>query len=213
MSASKSVAPFDLGTFDIISPDQYAKNGYPHHEWTYLRRHAPVYYYDHPDVRPFWAITKHTDVAEISWQPNLFLDAPQLVIATREVGLDPQRKRVVRHLLNMDPPEHSKYRELLSRPFTPRAVRALQAKVAEIGQQLMREITRRSTHGALECDFVTDVAASIPIDVIGTLLAGYPSQTATALSLDKRERQLSGSRVPAGYERAADDSPIPRSSV
>jgi cytochrome P450 len=89
----------DLDTLDIISPDHYAQNGYPHREWTYLRQQAPVYFYDRPNVRPFWAITRHADIIQISQQPKLFLNAPQLLIATHDIELNPQRKRVVRHLM------------------------------------------------------------------------------------------------------------------
>ncbi len=173
--STQAVEPLGLDTLDIISPDHYAQNGYPYREWTYLRRHAPVYFYDRPNVRPFWAITKHADIIQISRQPKLFINAPQLLIATRDVELSPQRKRAVRHLLNMDPPEHAKYRDLVNRRFTPRAVRALEAEVSEIAEQVVQEIRRTNsfTDSALECDFVTDVASRIPIDVIAALL-GVP---------------------------------------
>jgi cholest-4-en-3-one 26-monooxygenase len=169
------VESFRLYTLDIISPDHYAQNGYPHSEWTYLRQHAPIYFYDRPNVRPFWAITKHADIIQISRQPKLFLNAPQLLIATRDVELSLQRKRVVRHLLNMDPPEHAKYRDLVNHRFTPRAVRALEAEVSEIAERVVQEIrgTDSFTDSALECDFVTDIAYRIPIDVIAALL-GVP---------------------------------------
>ena len=75
----------------------------------------------------------------------------------------------------MDPPEHAKYRDLVNRRFTPRAVRALEAEVSEIAEQVLQEVRRTNsfTYKALECDFVTDVASRIPIDVIAALL-GVP---------------------------------------
>ena len=63
---------FDLATIDIISPDHYVRHGYPHPEWKYLRRHAPVFWYEgRANVDPFWAITKHADIIELSKQPEL----------------------------------------------------------------------------------------------------------------------------------------------
>ena len=70
--STPGVEPLGLDTLDIISPDHYAQNGYPYREWTYMRRHAPVYFYDRPNVRPFWAITKHADIIQISRQPEAF---------------------------------------------------------------------------------------------------------------------------------------------
>ena len=61
----------DPATLDVVSPEHYQRNGYPHPEWTWLRRHAPVFWYERPNVEPFWAITKHADIIEISKQPEV----------------------------------------------------------------------------------------------------------------------------------------------
>src|ERR1700674_3862076 len=54
---------FSLDTIDIITPDHYARNGYPHKEWTYLRKHAPVFRCERPYLyEPLWAIPKHADI-------------------------------------------------------------------------------------------------------------------------------------------------------
>jgi len=74
-----------IDTLDIITPDHYAKNGYPHSEWTLLRREAPVYWYDRPNVEPFWAITKHADIVTIGRQPKIFLNGPRLLVVTRDL--------------------------------------------------------------------------------------------------------------------------------
>src|SRR5262245_17216970 len=92
---------FDPATLDVASPEHYERNGYPHPEWTWLRRHAPVFWYERPNVEPFWAITKHADIIEISKQPDLFLNAPKLAVFTLDLPAPPEGE--VRHLLNMDP--------------------------------------------------------------------------------------------------------------
>lgn len=55
---SAIASPTDPGTLDIVSPAHYQQGGYPHAEWTWLRRHAPVSWYERPNFDPFWAITK-----------------------------------------------------------------------------------------------------------------------------------------------------------
>src|SRR5262245_10224846 len=98
------LASFDLDTLDIATSEHYERNGYPHGEWAYLRKHAPVFWYARDNVDPFWAITKHADIVEISKQPEKFLNQPRLAVFTRE--LEPPDEGAIRHLLNMDPPDH-----------------------------------------------------------------------------------------------------------
>lgn len=124
--ASERAPEFPLDTIDIISPDHYQKNGYPHAEWTFLRKHHPVFHVERPRVDPFWAITRAADIKEISIQPRLWLNGPRLAVFMFEEGADgPPPELPLKHLLNMDPPEHGEYRTILSRYFTPRSVRAL----------------------------------------------------------------------------------------
>ena len=53
MSAAPNLEGLSLDNVDVISPEHYEKNGYPHPEWTYLRKHAPVYYFDRGRYEPF----------------------------------------------------------------------------------------------------------------------------------------------------------------
>ena len=117
---------FKLDSLEIVAGPHYEKNGYPHAEWTYLRKNAPVYWYDRPNVDPFWAITKHADIVEIARQPKIFLNGPRLLVSTKDLYVE-GGDMLFRHLLNMDPPEHAKYRDLVNRRFTPRAVRSPRA--------------------------------------------------------------------------------------
>jgi len=160
-----------LDTIDIISPDHYAKNGYPHSEWAYLRQHKPVFHVDRPNVQPFWAITKHADIIQISRQPRLWLNGPRLSVFVVEPGEEvvvPPEAFPLRHLLNMDPPQHGEYRSVVSRQFTPRAVRALAPQIAEITRKVLDDVADRT-----ECDFVTDMSSKVPVAVIAELL-GVP---------------------------------------
>ncbi|MGH7948386.1 MAG: cytochrome P450 [Candidatus Binataceae bacterium] len=164
----------NLETLDIITPDHYQKNGYPHREWAHLRKHAPVFWYDRSNVEPFWAITKHADIIEIARQPKSFINRPRLLIALNDPAFQPG-ENLFRHLLNMDPPEHGKYRDLVNRRFTPRAVRELESEVDHITRTTIEQIASRSRNGSIECDFVTDIAARVPLDVIAAQI-GVPRE-------------------------------------
>ena len=161
-----SAHALDPATLDVATPEHYEQNGYPHAEWTWLRRHAPVFWYDRPNVEPFWAVTKHADIIEISKQPELFLNEPRLAVFT--LDLQPPPEGTVRHLLNMDPPDHAAYRRLASGWFTPRAIRGMDEKVARVTREVLDDAAQRDTG-----DFVQDVSARITIAVIAEML-GVP---------------------------------------
>jgi len=159
-------ASLDPASLDIASPEHYERNGYPHPEWAFLRRTAPVFWYDRPNVDPFWAITKHADVIELGKQPDLFLNAPRLAVFTND--LPPPEDAEARHLLNMDPPEHAKYRNVVSKRFTPRTVMAWGEKVRRITAEVLDAAARKEAG-----DFVADISAPITIRVIAEML-GVP---------------------------------------
>jgi cytochrome P450 len=157
---------FDPTTLDIASPEHYERHGYPHPEWTWLRRHAPVFWYDRPNVDPFWAITKHADIIELGKQPDLFLNGPRLAVFTTDLPPPPEGQS--RHLLNMDPPDHARYRRVTSNWFTPRAIKNMDAKVARVTRDVLDDAAAKTTG-----DFVQDVSARITIAVIAEML-GVP---------------------------------------
>ena len=73
-----------LETLDIIDPGLYVQRGYPHEEWSLLRSQAPVFYYQRPNVRPFWAVTTHADIVSVSRQPDLFRSGQYLFVTIDE---------------------------------------------------------------------------------------------------------------------------------
>jgi cholest-4-en-3-one 26-monooxygenase len=156
----------DPATLDIITPEHYERHGYPHAEWTWLRDHDPVFWYERPDVDPFWAITKHADIIEIGKQPEVFLNAPRLAVFTRD--LPPPPEGAARHLLNMDPPDHARYRRVTSGWFTPRAIRRMDAKIERVTREVLDDAAEHAAG-----DFVRDVSARITIAVIAEML-GVP---------------------------------------
>jgi cytochrome P450 len=157
---------FDPATLDIASPEHYERHGYPHPEWSWLRRHAPLFRYERPNVDPFWAVTKHADIIELGKQPDLFLNGPRLAVFTRDLPPPPEGES--RHLLNMDPPDHARYRRVTSGWFTPRAIMAMDGKIARVTREVLDDAAAKTTG-----DFVQDVSARITIAVIAEML-GVP---------------------------------------
>jgi cytochrome P450 len=151
---------------DVISSEHYERNGYPFAEWAWLRRHDPVAWIEQPSYDPFWAITKHADIVELSKQPLLFQNGPRLAVFNNQVPPPPES--TIRHLLNMDPPDHGKYRNVAAKRFTPRAVRAWAPKVERITREVLDDAAARDGG-----DFVRDVSARITIAVIAEML-GVP---------------------------------------
>jgi cholest-4-en-3-one 26-monooxygenase len=169
VSAAARMDPtdFDPNTLDIVSPDKYQREGYPHTEWTWLRKNAPVFWYDRPEFDPFWAITKHADIVEIGKNPTDFIIQPRLAVFAKinEPPEDPAR-----HLLNMDPPDHGKYRRVVAKWFTPRTVQVWRPKVEKLTREILDEAAEKS-----ELDFVSEVSAPITIAVIALML-GVPER-------------------------------------
>jgi cholest-4-en-3-one 26-monooxygenase len=157
-----------LDTLDIVNPDLYVQRGYPHQEWTLLRREAPVFWYERPNVIPFWAVTKHEDIVTVSRQPELFRSNQILFITPEEPGAPLPDEVVLRQLLNMNPPEHGAFRSVVNRRFTPRAIKQLAADIDQITAEVIDALA-----GLEECDFVTDVSAKLPLAVIAQMF-GIP---------------------------------------
>ena len=159
-----------LDSLDVINPDSYVENGYPHAAWKRLRQESPVHWFDLPGGVGFWAVTKRADIVWISKQPKLFHNAPRLAIFE---GGGPVEKREVRQLLNMDPPEHQKYRATASSWFTPRAIRNRHAEVERITRDLLDEMAGDGE--TREADFVEDLTAPLTLAVLADML-GIPRQ-------------------------------------
>jgi cholest-4-en-3-one 26-monooxygenase len=152
--------------WEIIDPAYYGRYGYPHASWAWLRRHAPVAWCEPPGMRPFWAITRYADCGAILRDHRRFLIAPRIAVFPEEQA--PAGTPPFRHLLNMDPPEHGRYRNLLSQHFTPKALEAKRAAVGTIVDETLTRVADRP-----EVDFVDAVAAIVPLAVIAEML-GIP---------------------------------------
>lgn len=152
---------------DLSSPDSFAE-GAPHELFRTLRREAPVSFHLEPSGPGFWAFAKHADVKWASRNPELFSSARG---GTNIPDLDPEALAQVRALmLNMDPPDHRRFRNLVNKAFTPRVVGALLPRVQRMARRIVNRVCERGA-----CDFVSDVASHLPMEVICEMM-GVPDE-------------------------------------
>ena len=135
----------------------------PQDELAWLRRHAPVYWDDASQV---WGVATYDLVKQVSTQPERFSNAG---------GIRPDQGPVPM-MIDMDDPAHRQRRKLVNKGFTPRRVREQEAAIRRIADTLIDAVCERG-----ECDLVGDVAAWLPLIVIGDALGVEPPDRAQLL--------------------------------
>ena len=166
-------APQIPAGFDFTDPDLYAAR-VPNEELAELRRAAPIWFNHQPNSGfeddGFWVVSKHADVVEVSRNSDLYGSWENSAIIRHggpvKDGIDLQRLI----LLNIDPPQHTKLRSIVSRGFTPRAIGNLRARLTERAAEIARTAVEKGTG-----DFVTDVACELPLQAIADLI-GIPQE-------------------------------------
>jgi cytochrome P450 len=158
--------------FDLIDSGSYVASGPPHDAWTALRRHSPVHRCEPRDYPPFWAITRHAHICEMSKRPDQFLSEPGIVHPRSDQVVDrSEGVGAMRTIIEMDPPEHRSFRKVASPWFTPRAMDRIDAAVKQSARELVDGLAGRTGEG--ECDFARDVATAHPLRILSTIL-GVP---------------------------------------
>jgi cytochrome P450 len=148
----------------ITSHDTYV-DGIPHETFRTLRATNPVAWTEEPNGgQGFWSLTKYDDVLYASRHTEIFSSR----LGIRMEDMDDEETEARRTLMEMDSPEHTRLRRLVSRPFTPRAVHGYEDAVREIAREVLANL-----EGATEFDFVKNVARELPMKMLGRLL-GLP---------------------------------------
>ena len=134
---------------------------YPTYRW--LRDEAPLYRNEEHD---FWALSRFDDVFRAIADYATYSSAKgvQLETAREDMGL------LGEQLLSMDPPRHTRMRELVSRAFTPRRVAEMEPEVAALCAGLLEPVVARGSG-----DLVEEFAALLPMAVIARLV-GIPEE-------------------------------------
>ena len=190
----------------LVEPRSYMERGYPWAEWKQLRQEAPVHWFEPEGWMPFWAITKHADIIEISKQPEIFLNAPGMTAIREEQWKQQQAGNFMqmRTIINMDQPDHRKFRKVASPYFTPRGLRRLDEIVDVSARELVDALGREG-----ECDFVRDIASLHPLRVLASIL-GVPREDEPFIL--KLTNELFGAEDPE-FQRGAMKTPEERQAT
>ncbi|MGA6972157.1 MAG: cytochrome P450 [Candidatus Binatus sp.] len=160
------------GDVDLGNPDLYV-SAVPHEVFTWLRREDPVHWNPVTNGRGFWSITRYDDIVAISKNPEVFSSArehgghrifDENIVGTAGMG----EEETDAPFISMDPPEHNRYRRMISPGFGPSRLKALEGQIHDRVCNILDRLGSRK-----ECEFVTEVAAELPIQVLAELL-GIP---------------------------------------
>jgi cytochrome P450 family 142 subfamily A polypeptide 1 len=151
----------------------------PHEELRWMREHAPVYW--DPNSRT-WGVAGYRDVKLVSRRPEVFRSGG---------GVRPDSGPMPM-MIDMDDPEHKLRRRLVSAGFTPRRVAAERDRLRRICDEIIDEVCEQG-----ECDLVRDIAAQLPLIVIGDALGFAPEDRPALLTWsDVMLRGLTGGDDP-----------------
>jgi len=140
-----------------------------------LRREQPVSFHEEPviDFLPFpqgpgfWSLTRHADILEASRSPDRFCSGKGSNIG----DLPAPFLEAFGSMINMDDPRHARLRRIVSAGFTPRILERVEADVARIAGEILDGVVEKG-----ECDFVTEVAARLPLRIICEMMGIPESQ-------------------------------------
>jgi cytochrome P450 len=169
--------PFEPGFFDD-----------PYDQYRRLRELRPV----HESPLGPWTLTRYDDCSRLLRDPSLSVDEQHSAYNAREemfaaAGVE-RRNRGQRAILNIDPPDHTRIRRLVSKAFTPRRVEALLPRVQQLVDGMLDDAEARG-----DMDVIADLAFPLPFAVISEML-GMPQ--ADALSLREWSHTLVTSLEP-----------------
>ena len=139
-----------------------------------LRAERPVSFQPEPDP-PFefprgsgyWALTRHADILEASRTPAVFCSGQ----GSNITDLTPELNEFFGSMINMDDPRHARLRGIVSRGFNRRMIARVEDDVERTAARIVSDVIDRG-----ECDFVTDVAAALPLSIVCDMMGIPESQ-------------------------------------
>ncbi|AJE45048.1 Cytochrome P450 [Celeribacter indicus] len=170
----------------IADPKTYGDPSKMYALFERLRREEPVRWCEPEGYRPFWAIARHAEIMEIERQPDLFISAPRTALRTfaqeENIRKMTGSYQMVRTLLQMDPPDHRKYRALSQAWFMPGKLRSLEPAMKRLAGEFIDRM--ESLDG--NCDFAKDIASLYPLRAILQILGVPPEDEPMVLKLTQQ---------------------------
>jgi cholest-4-en-3-one 26-monooxygenase len=156
----------------------------PHRHFAWMREHAPVYWDAAGQV---WGIALYDDVLSVARDPQTFCNG---------CGMRPDTPSLP-YMINLDDPLHKRRRNLVNKGFTPRRIAEREPRIRAVCVEL---IERAKASGRF--DFVKDLAAWLPLIVIGDMLGVAPEDHARLLRWSDEMLAATGSADPAKLDQA-----------
>jgi cytochrome P450 len=157
----------------VFDPDYWGKHGAPHDVMDKLRRDDPIHWYENELYDPAWLLTRYADVEHVGRNAKLFLSGPRTVFHNPKGFESP-----LIGLPQLDAPQHTKHKRAMQSWFTPRAINALETRIAEIARNIVDEMAALD-----ECEFCSVVGARLPLKVICEFLGIPEEEEATVWQL------------------------------
>jgi cytochrome P450 family 142 subfamily A polypeptide 1 len=163
----------------------------PHETFQWMRENAPIYW----DAEcGLWGVTRHEDIMSVSKNMPIFCSGGH----TEKIASSRPHSPPIPSMINMDDPLHKRRRSLVNRGFTPRMVSAQEDKIRRICGELIDAVVEKG-----ECEFVRDIAAPLPLIVIGDMLGVKPEDRDDLLRWsDDMLKALSSTVTPELREKA-----------
>jgi methyl-branched lipid omega-hydroxylase len=169
-SARLAIDDIRLGDFNFWALPHAARE----HAFATLRRERPMSFHEESEVPllgkgpGFWSVTRYADVLEVSRRPETFSSARGGI---NIIDQPPEFNEFFGSMIAMDDPRHARLRRIVSRGFTPNMLKKLEA---DVERRAARIVDRLAADGG--CDFVTDVAAALPLEIICDMMGIPPSE-------------------------------------
>jgi len=143
-----------------------------------LRAQRPIAFFPDPEIevetvvpippgRGYYAVTRYADVVEISRHPELYCSGQS---GSTILDMPPELLEFFGSMINMDDPRHARLRRIVSAAFNPRMVRAVEDNIEQVADEIIGKVKEKG-----ECDFVTEVAARLPLKIICDMM-GVPER-------------------------------------
>ncbi len=144
-----------------------------------LRRERPVPFFEEPEIEElsaidlprgpgYWALTKHADVTHVSRHPEVFQSHQG---ATSIFDMPPEMVEYFSGMISTDNPRHARLRRIVSQAFSPRMVKSIEDRIAEVATDVVNRVAPKG-----ECDFVTEVAGPLPLEIICEMMGVPPER-------------------------------------
>jgi cytochrome P450 len=149
-----------------------------------LRRERPLAFFEEPDATAisalapppgpgYRAVTRHDDISEVSRHPEIYCSGRGAVSI---LDLPPEMVEYFAGMISTDNPRHARLRRIVSAAFNPRRIKSIEETIEEVADRIIQRASGLGT-----CDFVTEIAGPLPLEIICDMMGVPPSEYATVL--------------------------------